>query len=283
VGRHGRTGLGQRLEAAEAEIARLLKRLHPTVGAQVGPAAFHNHESRLYSQNGEDGLLLHIFSTVGVTDRRLVEIGVEDGRECLARALVTHFGWRGLLVDSEEANVHDALRFYESERASGRVEVVRCFVTAENIDDLLVTSGFTGDIDLLSIDVDGNDWWLWNAITAISPRVVAIEYNSSFGPDESVTVEYDPRFDRKARHASGWYHGASIAALEALARRRGYALVGGDSSGINAFFVRRELVGEALPEVSPREAWRPHRSRTRKASPAEQLATIRGLPLVRDP
>jgi hypothetical protein len=283
LGRHGGAG---RLEAAENEIARLLRRLHPAVDADpLRDAGFGDHEARLHSQNGEDGLLLHIFQTIGVTDRRLVEFGIEDGRECLARTLLVSFGWSGLVMDCEEANVADARRFFHDECGLGesRVRVVRTFVTAENINDVLAENGMTGDVDLLSIDIDGNDFWVWKAITAIRPRVVAIEYNASFGPDEALTVEYDPCFDRKAKHASGWYHGASITALARLGRERGYALVGGDSSGINAFFVRMELASDALPEVSPADAWRPHRSRSRKATAAEQLALLRGLPLVRVP
>jgi hypothetical protein len=286
LGRHARAGLAGRLKAAETELASLLRRMHPAVDAAPrAQLTFRDHEARLHSQNGEDGLLLHIFSTIGVVDRRLVEIGIEDGRECLARTLLVWFGWSGLVMDSEGANVADARRFFRDECgfADGRVRVVRCFVTAENVDGVLVDNGMTGDVDLLSIDIDGNDYWVWKAITAIRPRVVAIEYNASFGPDEALTVPYDPGFDRKAKHPSGWYHGASIAALASLARRRGYALVGGDSSGVNAFFVRAELLGAALPEVSPAEAWRPHRSRTRRATADEQLALLRALPLVRDP
>jgi hypothetical protein len=286
LARHARTGLAERLHAAEYEIAALLRRLHPEVNATpAGSPGFRDHEARLYSQNGEDGLLLHIFSTIGTTDRRLVEFGIEDGRECLARTLMVEFGWSGLVMDSEEANVGDARRFFHGEcgLTEERVRVVCCFVTAENIDGVLAENGMTGDVDLLSIDIDGNDFWVWKAITAIRPRVVAIEYNASFGPDEPLTVEYDPHFDRKTKHSSGWYHGASITALAELGRRRGYALVGGDSSGINAFFVRKELLSDALPEVTASNAWRPHRSRTRKATAAEQLALLHRLPLVRDP
>ncbi len=264
----------------------MLRRLNPAVdAAPLHAGTFQDHEARLHSQNGEDGLLLHIFQTIGVTDRRLVEFGIEDGRECLARTFLVEFGWSGLVMDSEEANVADAARFFHVEcgLARERVRVERCFVTAENIDGVLAQHGMTGDIDLLSVDIDGNDFWVWKAISVIRPRVVAIEYNASFGPDESLTVEYDPGFDRKAKHASGWYHGASIAALAELGRRRGYALVGGDSSGVNAFFVRKELVCESLPQVAANDAWRPHRSRTRRASPEEQLALLRSLPLVRDP
>jgi hypothetical protein len=286
LGRSSSGALRARLESAQRETAALLRRLHPQVAAAPAAAAgFLDHETKLYSQNGEDGLLLHIFSHIGVTDRRLVEFGIEDGRECLARALVTHFGWSALLMDCEAANVADAKRFFHDESGidASRVKIVQSFVTAENIDATLAANGFEGDIDLLAIDIDGNDFWVWKAISAVRPRVVTIEYNASFGPGESVTVEYDPAFDRKAKHASGWYHGASLAALTDLGRRLGYALVGADSGGINAFFVRTELVSAALPEVTAEEAWRPHRGRSARATQAEQIALLRALPLVRNP
>ena len=97
--------------------------------------------------------------------------------------------------------------------------------------------GFADTWDLLSIDIDGNDYWVWNAIDG-QPRLVVIEYNSSFGPDRAVTIPYDPSFDRFQHHPFGIYHGASIAALAKLGAAKGYALVGGDSNGVNAFFVR---------------------------------------------
>ena len=266
-------------------MALLLRRLHPGIAAHDDAGAeFHDHEIRLSSQNGEDGLLLHILSAVGVGDRRIVELGIEDGRECLARMLILHFGWSGLLLDCEAANVADARRFFHvnSAVAPDRLRIVECFVTAENIDGVLADNGITGEIDLLAIDIDGNDYWVWKAIEAVRPRVVVIEYNASLGPDEALITVYDPQFDRKTKHSSGWYHGASLAALADLGRRRGYALVGSDSSGINAFFVRRELLGDALTEVTPRQAWRPHRTRTERATPGQQLALLKTLPLVKD-
>lgn len=289
LGRYGRRGLRQRLDAAEQDIAGLLHRLYPQVaarppGREAAPRPFHNHEIRLSSQNGEDGLLLHIFSEVGVTNRRLVEFGIEDGRECLARMLVLHFGWNGLVMDCDARNVADAERFYRTENGvpAERLAIVQCMVTAENINDTLVAQGTEGDIDLLAIDIDGNDYWVWKAVTAIRPRVVVVEYNASLGKEEPWIVAYEPAFERKARHPSGWYHGASLAAFAELGRRRGYSLVGCDSSGINAFFVRRELLTGELPEVAVADAWRPHRSRGRRATPEQQLALLRTLPLVQD-
>jgi len=295
LGRYGRRGLQERLAAAERDIVALLARLYRDVGVQPpspstagqpsAGARFQNHEIRLSSQNGEDGLLLHIFSQVGVTDRRLVEFGIEDGRECLARMLVLHFGWTGLVMDCDARNVADAERFYRVENGIGpdRLAIAQCMVTCANINQTLVAQGIEDDIDLLAIDIDGNDYWVWKAIEVIRPRVVVVEYNASLGKDEAWIVAYDPAFERKAAHPSGWYHSASLAAFADLGRRRGYALVGCDSGGINAFFVRRELLTGKLPEVTVAEAWRPHRSRGQRATPEEQLALLRTLPLVKDP
>ena len=285
LGRYGRSGIEQRLEAAEHDVAALLKRLHPNIAAgHTRAPGFHDYEIRLASQHGEDGLLLHILSAAGVTDRRVVEFGIEDGRECLARTLIEYFGWSGLLMDCAAANVSDAREFYRHELGmdEDRVRVVRCLVTAENINDVLTDNRFTGRIGLLSIDIDGNDYWVWKAIDAIQPRVVVIEYNASFGPAASLVTVYDQAFDRKAKHPSGWYHGASLAALAGLADRRGYALVGCDSSGVNAFFVHRHLLRGSLPEVSVADAWRPHRSRSERATQDEQLSLLLSLPLLSD-
>lgn len=285
IGRYGTRGVASRSAALERDVARMLVREGTGLAAGEAPGGrrFEDHELRLYSQHGEDGLLWRIFSCVGATDRRLVEFGIEDGRECLARLWLEHFGWRGLLMEADETNAAEARRFYGTRPGIdvGAVTVRHALVTAENVDELFSHADIVGDFDLLSVDIDGNDYWVWKALTVASARVVAIEYNASFGPDEALVVAYDPVFDRKARHPSGWYHGASLAALAALGAERGLALVGCDSSGVNAFFVRRDALSPSLAEQSVREAWRPHRSRSAKASAAEQLALLRTLPLVR--
>jgi hypothetical protein len=133
-------------------------------------------------------------------------------------------------------------------------DAVRAFIDRENINTLLRENGATGDIGLLSIDIDGNDYWVWEAIDCITPRIVICEYDSLLGPDRAVVTPYDPAFDRLKAHYSFLYGGASLPALEDLARRKGYTLVGSNSAGNNAFFVRNDLLGD-IPAVTARQAY----------------------------
>ena len=161
------------------------------------------------------------------------------------------------------------------------------FVTKENIDAALVDAGFVGDIGLLSIDIDGNDYWVLEAITSIKPRIIVAEYNSTFGPTQAVTVPYDPTFNRLQAHHSGLYFGASLPALCHLAERKGYRFVGSNSAGINAFFVRDDVVG-TLPTLRPEDGWvesvvresRDHTGRlTYLDSHVDRLSLIADLPV----
>ena len=127
------------------------------------------------------------------------------------------------------------------------------------------------------VDIDGNDYWVWKAITAIEPRVVVIEYNASLGYDKSLTIKYNPNFDRHKKHPSGWYHGASLAALTKLANSKGYILVGCESNGLNAFFVRKEIAQGKLFEVSIQEAYYVHARRSKIESTLEQFKRIKHL------
>ena len=138
--------------------------------------------------------------------------------------------------------------------SSSSMRAVTAFIDRDNINTLLRENGITGDIGLLSIDIDGNDYWIWEAIDCISPRIVICEYDSLLGPDRKVTTPYDPAFDRITAHYSFLYGGASLAALDHLARRKGYALVGSNSAGNNAFFVREDVRG-TLPAVTPTQAY----------------------------
>lgn len=152
-------------------------------------------------------------------------------------------------------------------------------VTAENINATLEQGGMRGEIDLLSVDIDGNDYWVWKAITAIQPRIVAIEYNSSFGPERSLTVKYDPSFSRYEKHDSGLYYGASLAALTKLADEKGYLLAGCDSAGVNAFYVRRDAADGRVRELSVADAFVPQYVRIVEKTLDEQFDVIKGMPL----
>ncbi|MDD5623506.1 MAG: hypothetical protein PHI23_02225 [Candidatus Peribacteraceae bacterium] len=185
-------------------------------------------ERREFSQNDEDGIIHAIFAMIGVTNRYYVEFGAEDGVQCNTRALRLFRGWQGLLLDGEHEDP--------------AINLHRAFITVENIEELFRQYAVPAAPDILSIDIDGNDYWVWKAITHWRPRVVIIEYNAHIPPEESRTIPYDPRFlwDKTD------YYGASLLALKRLGEQKGYALIGTDPHGVNAFFVLRELAKGAF-------------------------------------
>ena len=267
----------------QTNAAFSMLREYPSLMAESDEYSLTPYEFKVYSQNGEDGVLGWIFSTIGVHDYRFVEFGIEDGRECLSALLSLHCGWRGLLMDCDEDSVR-AARGYYGNRLLGhaeRVAIEHAFVTRDNINGLLEDAGMKGEIDLLVIDIDGNDYWVWEAVEVIQPRVVVIEYNASFGSDQPVTIPYEANFDRMAAHPSGFYHGASLVAMEFLGGRKGYGLVGCESNGVNAFFVRRDLIEEPLREVSAHDAFFPHYRRLQRGfSQDEQRKMVSQLPTI---
>lgn len=223
--------------------------------------AFKNAEFKVYSKHGCDGLLLHIFSKIGVTDRTFVEIGIQDGRECNTANLSINFGWKGLLIDANKDWAEEAKRYYKKVLGSmaSNVTVDHCTVTAENINSFLTGHKIDREIDLLSIDIDSNDYWVWKAITAINPRVVVIEYNASCGPSQSMTMKYDPDFHYQQFYRENpLYYGASVSALAKLGKNKGYILVACDVHGGDAYFVRNDVANGVFVELSPEEAFYPY-------------------------
>ncbi len=226
------------------------------------------HEKRIYSQNGEDGILEFIFSKIGTTNKFSVEFGVGNGSECNTLHLLQNKGWQGLMMD------YGAINAARSKTVTRRNRYIRSFklfrriiksvnfmmqnsrrevpqlkfpidikkerVTAENIQQLLKKYNTPQNFDLLSIDIDFNDYWVWKSISDYSPRVVVIEFNSSIPPTESKVV----RYDQNSQWDGTNYFGASLLALKNLGVEKGYTLVGCDSNGVNAFFCRSELVSE---------------------------------------
>ena len=199
------------------------------------------------SQNEEDGLLLGLFKRIGMTNRQCVEIGcgLNGGNSGF---LVQECGWTGLMIDADRKKIATI-----KERFAGHdVTANKHRITVENINGILEMHGFTGELDFVSIDIDGNDYWVWEALTACSPRVVALEYNWLFGPEKAVTIPYDPQF-RLSEAATRAYRGASLAALARLSQRKGYRLVA--SERVNAFFMRND-VAPLLPAIDVARAYR---------------------------
>ena len=258
---------------------QLFDRYESVAGSPDYKEIMRNRECQVFSQNGEDGLLLYILSKIGISNKTFVEFGMETGRECNLANLAINFGWNGLFMDGGEKNIASARNYYHEigRFETDKINIQQCFVTRENINREITNFGITAEIDVLSIDIDGNDYWIWQAIDCITPRVVIIEYNASFGPERSITVNYDPAFSRYRKHRSGWYHGASLTALTKLGKEKGYRLVCADSKGCNAFFVRDDLITSGLEEISPVDAFYPQPKRGRMASLDQQFELIKQL------
>ncbi len=204
------------------------------------PGRLERHGYKVWSQCDEDGILAEIFRRIGAGARRFVEFGVADGRECNTLKLLVE-GWRGLWMEARADHCDAIRRVFAEPLAEGRLELKQSIVTAENIEALLAGSSVVaaGELDLLSIDIDGNDYHVLKSIRGLRPRVVVIEYNGKFPPPMDVVPPYDPGF---AWDGSD-YAGASLQAIASLAARRGYRLVGTNAAGVNAFFVREDLAG----------------------------------------
>lgn len=249
----------------------------PPPGARSGD--INSYEYSLLSQNGEDGILRWLFEQCGFRSRRVVEFGFGP-RQCNALRLILHEEFRGLLMDGSAENV-DFFNQAAARRGLTGVIAVQTFLNRENLEPTILAHGIDGDIDLLSLDVDGNDYWLWEALNRVSARVVCIEYNAGIGPAVSWTVPYDPDFERYAKHPSGFFHGASLRALASLGRRKGYRLVGCDSTGTNAFFLRGDVEASAVPTLDVEQAYRPHKNWLgRGFSEAEQFEIMQKMPYV---
>ena len=137
--------------------------------------------------------------------------------------------WCGLLIDGSDRQVADARAIFPD-----RIEIVERFLTLDNLD--FIKRSFP-QIGVLSIDVDGNDYWFLRELIDTRPALISVEYNSTFGL-EPITVPYDPSFDRHRKHPSGWYHGASLSALAKLCAAHGYGLAAVSNAGVNAFFTQ---------------------------------------------
>lgn len=230
---------------------------------------------RVRSQCDEDGILLYLFSVAGTVSKTFVEIGTGDARECNCANLAINRGWHGLFIDGNDSAIESGREFYgkHPDTLLFPPVLVASFVTRENISDLIRNAGFTGEVDLLSIDIDGMDYWIWDAIDCIDPRVIVVEVNAKLG-DRSITVPYDPNWTYNG--SPPHYHGASLPAFVKLAESKGYRLVGANRFGFNAFFVRNDVAVELLPAVSV-EACRTHPTRL---NDERFFAAIRDLPWV---
>ena len=196
---------------------------------------------KIYSQNEEDGIILYILKHIGVKTKKFIEIGSESGLECNTTNILKYFNWSGVQIEGNK-DLHDKAKIQLKKILREKiknVKLVNLLVTKENINKI-IKKNLKKEVDLLSIDIDGNDFWIWKEIKCINPRLVVIEYNSFFGSRISCTIPYNPKFIWNHKNKKSYY-GASLKALEKLGKKKKYTLVGVDKNGVNAFFVRNDL------------------------------------------
>ncbi len=204
---------------------------------------------KVFSQFEEDGLLLFIFSVIGMDNKKFIEIGSNDGVNSNCANLFFNFDWHGLFIDSDKWSIKRGEKFYSKHPNPWQYKpkFVNQAVSPENINTIIKENGYEGTIGLLSIDIDGNDYWIWDALTVAEPKVVIIETHNEFGLND-IIVPYEIQIDNSEKHPA--YHGASPVAMVNLAKKKGYRLVGANELGFNFIFIRNGIGDELIPEVS---------------------------------
>jgi hypothetical protein len=229
-----------RAEIAETRMLSAQAAIRQLVTAGVLPK-LADAELRVYSQFGDDGIIQYLIRLLDVQPTSFVEFGVENYTEANTRFLLENNNWRGLILDADQGYMDSVRR--DSIYWRHDLTAVSAFIDRDNINGLIAENGFHGDLGILSIDIDGNDYWVWERVNVVNPTIVIAEYNSVFGGRRAVTVPYDPGFYRTTAHYTNLYWGCSLGALCVLGERKGYAFVGCNSAGNNAYFVRRDKLG----------------------------------------
>lgn len=208
---------------------------------------------RCYSQFEEDGIILYLLTMIGVDAGTVAEMCCGSGKECMATNLILNHGYKGFLFDGSEANIEAATQFFHAKKDCLLVKPeLRCsWITTDNVNALLTSSGCPRDLDFFSLDIDGNDYWVWEAIEAISPKVCCFETLDIAPSNKSLTIPYDSNFDcwsqpRELRD----FRSVSLAAMVKLSRSKGYRLIGSHKHGFNVFFMRDDIGNDFFPEVS---------------------------------
>lgn len=244
-----------------------------------------DYEFKVFSQWGEDGIIQHLTRCVEIKNKTFIEFGVEDFFESNCRFLLMKDDWKGFVIDGSSSAIERLKQSYFYWKH--HLEAVHAFITRDNINDLLAGSGFEEDLGILSVDLDGNDYYVLEAITSFKPRILICEFNPVFGGARKISIPYQPDFYRTNSHYSNLYWGASLAAMTHLASRKGYALVGTNTAGNNAFYVRKDLLNEKLEVLSAEMAYSPSNYRESKdrqgnltfITADRRLDVIKGLPV----
>ena len=272
------TSLEEKLNKIQQSLGRLeMRQLHCNSDLNN----FNDYEFQVFSQFGEDGLIQYLIDRILIKNKTFIEFGVEQYKEANTRFLLINNGWSGLVIDGSSENI----QLIKSDDIYWRtnLKAVNAFIDSSNINQLIGDNGLHGDVGLLSIDIDGNDYWVWQSLEIVRPQIVVCEFNALWGPKLTVSIPYEPLFSRGAVHYSNLYFGASLAALTSLGRSRGYSLVGVNLAGNNAFFVKNDCMN-GLISLSPEDAWKPAKFRESRALDGglNYLSQSQGLELLKD-
>lgn len=227
-----------RIKVSTATINEIMLEIHRKK-RNIDPRSLNNYEYQAFSQNGEDGIISEIFRRIGTTNKYFVEFGVGDGLENNSTLLLLK-EWRGLWIEANPADfekIQDKFNFLVQKHI---LSIENSFITPENIENIFEKFHVPYEFDLLAIDIDGNDYWVWKSIIHYSPRVLIIEYNSIIPPD----IEWIMKYQKGHIWNKSSYFGASLKSLEKLGMSKGYLLIGCDFKGVNAFFLRKDLVND---------------------------------------
>ncbi len=212
-----------------------------------------DYEFKIFSQFGEDGIIQYLINNLNISSKNFIEFGVENYTEANTRFLLENDNWSGLILDSSLKNIN----FIKKQNYYWRFDVlaVHSFITPENINKILKDNNYEGNIGILSIDVDGNDYWILNAIEIVNPDILIIEYNANFGLKNSVSIKYQKNFSRSSKGLEKLIYGCSLAALNNLCKKKNYSLICCNKNGNNAFFVKNDLLNNKVKPISINKAY----------------------------
>jgi len=272
----------ERMDEVKINQGRILSAMN----AHKTSKNIQDYEFKIFSQWGEDGIIQHLTRVVEIKHKTFIEFGVEDFSESNCRYLLMKDNWRGFVIDGSAKNIERLKRSYFYWKYD--LNAVDAFITKDNINALLLKSGFDEDLGILSIDIDGNDYYVLEAIDTFKPRILICEYNAVLdGTKKKISVPYDPDFFRTRKHHSNLYFGASLAAMTHIAQQKGYVLAGTNMSGGNAFYVRKDVWNDRLEALTAEQAFTDSRFRESRdeegnltfAGGEDRLKLIRGMPV----
>lgn len=277
---------GAKLQASLEQQALLLgKMMTETIKAKQHIKSLHEVEFKVFSQWGDDGIIQWLVHNLEFPHHTFVEFGVANYRESNTRFLLMNNNWSGFVMDGSEDNIKQITTseyFWRYELAA-RAE----FIDRDNINGLIKSAGFAPEIGILHIDLDGNDYWIWQAINVVSPVIVILEYNSVLGVDRPITIPYDKTFYRTKAHYSNHYYGSSLRALYQLSKTRGYSFIGCNGAGNNAYFVRNDKLTDQVRQVSLEDGYvlskyresRDQAGNLSYVTGQDRIELIRGMPV----